>query len=115
MRAKVARPRAFWLSAESGEPQERLGHPDFFLASANELVARRKRKVRFFGPSIDTILAAAMAIVEVVVHARETYVFAGHALKDIPADPHLDLGLRLDGAGLGGRLQPSTMQETMKF
>jgi hypothetical protein len=57
---------------------------------------------------------------EVIIQARKTYVSLVSPRRTFArvqptTKTRVDLGLRLEGQGPGGRLQPSTIQETMKL
>lgn len=98
---------------------ERFGYPDFFHASADELVDAQYRDRPQLRPIYDAIVAAAIAMGEVVIQARKTYVSLltpkrTFARIQPTTRTRVDLGLRLEGAKIGGRLKPSTIQESMK-
>lgn len=105
--------------AQSLLVMERFGYPDFLFATAAELVDGQYKDRPHLRPIHDAIVAAATAIGDVVVQARKTYVSLVTPQRTFAriqptTKTRLDLGLRLEGAKLGGRLQPSTIHETMK-
>ncbi|OGO39012.1 MAG: hypothetical protein A2W35_15215 [Chloroflexi bacterium RBG_16_57_11] len=98
---------------------ERFGYPEFFLASADELIDGQYADRPQLRPIFDLIIDAAAGLGEVVIQARKTYVslvtprrtFARiQATKDC-----LQLGLRLEGQAPGGRLEPSKIHESMRL
>lgn len=116
-----------WLSeqgvtgyAQSLLVMERFGYPDFFLASADELIDGQYADRPNLRPICDAILAAAAGLGEVVIQARKGYVSLMTPRRTFAriqptTRQRVDLGLRLDGQAPGGRLQPSKIQETMKL
>ncbi len=99
---------------------ERFGYPDFFLASADELVEGQYADRPHLRPIFDAIIDAAAGLGEVVIQARKTYVSLVTPRRTFarvqPATKNrVDLGLRLDGEKPGGRLQPSKIHETMRL
>ncbi len=98
---------------------ERFGYPDFFKAGAVELVDAQYKDRPQLRPIYEAIIAAALAIGEVVIQARKTYVSLltprrTFARIQPTTKTRLDMGLRLEGVKPGGRLKPSTIQESMK-
>jgi len=70
-----------WLTSEgvTGYPQmvlvmERFGYPDFFLASADELIDGQYADRQQLRPILDELLVRAIEVGEVDVQARKTYV-----------------------------------------
>jgi hypothetical protein len=99
---------------------ERFGYPDFFLASADELVEGQCADRPHLRPIFDAIIDAAAGLGEVTVQARKTYVSLvsprrAFARVQPTTKNRVDLGLRLDGEKPGGRLQPSKIHETMRL
>ena len=99
---------------------ERFGYPDFLLASASELIDGQYEDRPGLRPIFDAIVDAALEFGEVVTQARKTYVSLVTPRRTFAriqptTKTRLDLGLRLEGQQPGGRLQPSTIQETMKL
>lgn len=98
---------------------ERFGYPDFFLASADELIGGQYADRPQLRAILDAILDAAAGLGEVVVQTRKTYIslvtprrtFA--RIQPTTRD-RVDLGLRLDGQEPAGRLQPSKIHDTMR-
>jgi hypothetical protein len=98
---------------------ERFGYPDFFLASANDLIDGQYADRPQLRPIFDAIIDAAAGLDQVVIQARKTYVslvtprrtFARvQATKD-----RVLLALRLEGQEPGGRLEPSKIHESMRY
>jgi Domain of unknown function (DUF5655) len=99
---------------------ERFGDPDFFLASANELIDAQYEDRSQLRPIFDALIDAAAGLGEVVIQARKTYfslVTPRRTFARIQptTKKRLDLGLRLDGQLPTGRLQPSKINETMRL
>lgn len=106
--------------AESLLVMERFGYPDFITASADELVDNQYADRPNLRPIYDAIIAAVLEFGEVVIQARKTYVSLltprrTFARVQPTTRTRVDLGLRLDGQKPSGRLQPSTLHETMKL
>ena len=104
--------------AQSLLVMERFGYPDFFLASADELIEGQYADRPQLRPIFDAIIAAAAGLGEVVVQTRKTYVSLvtprrTFARVQPTTKQRVDLGLRLEGQQPGGRLQPSKIHETM--
>jgi hypothetical protein len=98
---------------------ERFGYPDFFTASAAELIDAQYADRPQLRPIFDAIVAAAAEFGDVVVQARKTYVslVSPHrtfARIQATTKVRVDLALRLEGEQPGGRLHRSTIHETMK-
>ncbi len=116
-----------WLSqqgvtgyAQSLLVMERFGYPDFFVATADQLIDGQYADRTQLRPIFDAILNAALGFGEVIVQARKTYVSLVSPRRTFArlqptTKTRLDVGLRLEGQGPGGRLQPSTIHETMKL
>jgi hypothetical protein len=109
-----------WLADQgvTGYPQmllvmERFGYPDFFLASADELVDGQYSDRPALRPILDAVLARAASVGEVTVQARKTYVSLltprrTFAAVQATTRRRVDLGLRLADQAPGGRLEPAT-------
>ena len=88
---------------------ERFGYPDFFTASADELIDAQYADRPALRPVYDRLVVAAQSAGEVSVQARKTYVSLltprrTFAVVKATTRTRVDLGLRLDGATPGGRL-----------
>jgi Domain of unknown function (DUF5655) len=99
---------------------ERFGDPDFFLASANELIDAQYEDRSQLRPIFDALIDAAAGLGEVVIQARKTYVSLVTPRRTFAriqptTKKRLDLGLRLDGQLPTGRLQPSKINEPMRL
>jgi hypothetical protein len=97
---------------------EQFGYPDFVLATADQLIEQQYRDRPHLRPIYDAIIRAATRCGEVVIQARKTYVSLvsrrrTFARVQATTRTRVDLGLRLDGRPLRGRLQPSKIHETM--
>ena len=114
-----------WLTAQgvTGYAQsllvmERFGYPDFFLASADQLVDAQYADRTQLRPIFDAIIAAVAGLGEVIVQTRKTYVSLVSPRRTFAriqptTKQRVDLGLRHAGQQPGGRLQPSKIHETM--
>ncbi len=103
--------------AQSLLVMERFGYPDFFLASADELIEGQYADHPQLRPSFDAIFDAA-GLGEVVVQTRKTYVSLVTPRRTFAriqptTKQRVDLGLRLEGQEPGGRLLPCKIHETM--
>jgi hypothetical protein len=99
---------------------ERFGYPDFFLATADELIEAQYADRPHLRPIYDAILNLALGLGEIVIQARKTYVSLltprrTFARIQPTTKTRLDLGLRLEGQKPGGRLEPSKIQESMRL
>jgi hypothetical protein len=99
---------------------ERFGYPDFFLASADELVDRQYADRPHLRPIYEAIIEAVTGLGEVTIQTRQTYVSLvtprrTFARVQPTTKNRVDLGLRLEGQEPGGRLQPSKIHETMRL
>ena len=97
---------------------ERFGYPDFFLATAAQLIDGQYTDRPQLRPAFDAILAAAMGLGQVTIQERKTYVSLlsprrTFARLQPTTRTRLDLGLRLERQPLAGRLQPSRIHPTM--
>jgi hypothetical protein len=99
---------------------ERFGYPDFFRATADELIngqyADRMKLKRIY----TAVIKAATRIGNVTLQARKTYVSLLTARRTFArvqpsTKTRVDLGLRLDGQAPGGRLRPSRIDDTMRL
>ena len=114
-----------WLAREgvTGYAQnllvmERFGYPDFFTASASELIDGQFKDRPQLRPIFDAILKAVEGLGEVTVQARKTYVSIVSSRRTFArvqptTKDRVDLALRLEGQKAGGRLKPSKIHETM--
>ena len=98
---------------------ERFGYPDFFLASADELIDGQYADRPQLRPVFEAILAAAAGLGEVIIQARKTYVSLVTPRRTFarlqPAKDRILLGLRLEGQEPSGRLEPSKIHESMRL
>ena len=106
--------------AESLLVMERFGYPDFVSASADELIEGQYADRPHLRPIYDAIIAAVMGMGEVTIQTRKTYVSLltprrTFARVQPTTKNRVDVGLRFEGQKPGGRLQPSTIHETMKL
>jgi hypothetical protein len=97
---------------------ERFGYPEFFQASADELVDGQYADRPQLRPIYDAVVAAASGLGEVVVQTRKTYVSLvtprrTFARVQATTRNRVDLALRLEGQSPGDRLQPSKVHESM--
>lgn len=115
-----------WLSqqgvtgyAQSLLVMERFGYPEFFLASADELIDGQYADRQDLRPIFDRIIEAAAGLGEVVIQARKTYVSLVTPRRTFariqPARERVQLALRLEGEAPGGRLEPSKIHESMRL
>jgi Domain of unknown function (DUF5655) len=106
--------------AQSLLVMERFGYPDFYLASADELIDGQYADRLQLRPILDAIIEAAAGLGEVIIQARKTYVSLVTSRRTFArvqptTKNRIDLGLRLEGQKPGGRLQPSKLHETMRL
>jgi len=104
--------------AQSLLVMERFGYPDFFLASAKELIDAQYADRPQLRPILDAIIDAASALGEVIVQARKGYVSLvaprrTFARVQATTKNRVDLGLRLEKQKPVGRLHPSRIHESM--
>ena len=114
-----------WLAKEgvTGYAQnllvmERFGYPDFFTATATELIDGQYADRPGLRPIFDAILDAVEGLDDVTVQARKTYVSLVSPRRTFArvqptTKDRVDLALRLEGQKAGGRLKPSKIHETM--
>ena len=106
--------------AQSLLVMERFGYPDFFLASATDLIDRQYADRPQLRPIFDAIIDATTGLGEVIIQARKTYVSLVTPRRTFAriqptTKSRVDLGLRLEGHKPGGRLQPSKIHETTRL
>jgi hypothetical protein len=99
---------------------ERFGYPAFVTASAGQLIDAQYADRQQLRPIYDAIERAANGFGELIVQARKTYVSLvtprrTFARVQPTTRTRVDLGLRLEGQRPTGRLQPSTIHETMNL
>jgi hypothetical protein len=99
---------------------ERFGYPNFYLASADDLIDGQYADRPHLRPIFDAILAAVAELGEVTIQARQTYVSLvtprrTFARVQPTTRNRVDLGLRLEDQEPGGRLQSSKIHETMRM
>jgi hypothetical protein len=99
---------------------ERFGYPNFFTATAQELIDGQYADRPNLRPIFDAIVKAVERLGDVTIQARKTYVslVSPHRTfaRVVPTTRNrVDLGLRLEGAKPHGRLQPSKIHETMQL
>jgi len=104
--------------AQSLLVMESFGYPDFFLASADELIEGQYADRPHLRPIFDAIIDAAAGLGDVIVQARKTYVSLVTPRRTFAriqptSRSRVDLGLRLAGMEPGERLTPSKIHETM--
>jgi hypothetical protein len=98
-------------SAGAGEAaQQRFGHPDYLTAEARELIEGQYADRPQLRPILDAVLALLPALGPATVQARKTIVSLvcprrTFAVVRATTKDRVDLGLRLDDAEPGGRLQ----------
>jgi hypothetical protein len=90
---------------------ETFGYPDFFSASADQLIDGQYADRPQLRPILDALLAIAPALGDVTVQARKTYVSLvsprrQFAVVKPTTRKRVDLGLRLDHEPVG-RLEPA--------
>ena len=105
--------------AQSLLVMEQFGYPDFLVASADQLIDGQYADRAQLRPIFDAIINTALGLGEVTIQARKTYVSLVSPRRTFArvqptTKTRVDLGLRLAGQKPGGRLQPSTIHETMK-
>jgi uncharacterized protein DUF5990/uncharacterized protein DUF5655 len=91
---------------------ERFGYPDFLTAEAEELIAGQYAGRPQLRPVLDAVLAALPTVGPATVQARKTLVSLvtprrTFAVVQAATKSRVDLGLRLDHQGPGGRLLPA--------
>jgi len=106
--------------AQSLLVMERLGYPDFVLATADQLIDGQYADRPQLRPIYDAVVRAAGRCGDVVVQARKTYVSLVATRRTFArvqptTRSRVDLGLRLEGQRPGGRLRHSTIHETMRL
>jgi hypothetical protein len=96
---------------------ERFGYPDFVLASADELINAQYADRPELRPVFDALISAAIALGDVIIQARKTYVSLltprrTFARVQATTRNRVDLALRLEQLRPIGRLQPSKIHDT---
>jgi hypothetical protein len=96
--------------------RERFGYPEWFTASAQELIDGQYADRTALRPIFEAIIEAANGVGEVVVQPRKTYVSLltpkrTFARIQATTRTRVDLALRFDSGLVGGRLQPSRIHE----
>jgi hypothetical protein len=91
---------------------ERFGYPDFFTATADELMDAQYADRLHLRPILDQLLVLAESLGPVTVQARKGYVsLVGprrtFAVIRPTTKTRMDLGVRLEGAFPTGRLRPA--------
>lgn len=116
-----------WLTKQgvSGYAQtllvwEHFGYPAFLTASADQLIEGQYADRPQLRPIFDAIIQSALALGDVTIQARKTYVSLLTSRRTFAriqptTKTRIDLGLRIDGQAPEGRLQPSKIQDTMKL
>jgi hypothetical protein len=104
--------------AQSLLVMERFGYPDFFLASADELIQGQYADRPQLRPILDAIIEAASGLGDVIIQTRKTFVSLVSPRRTFArvqptTKKRVNLGLRLEGRKPGGRLQPSKIHENM--
>ena len=99
---------------------ETFGYPDFATASADKLIDAQYVDRPQLRSIYEAIIRATSDVGEVVIQARKGFVSLigprrTFARVQATTKNRVDLGLRIDGAKPGGRLQPSRIHETMKL
>lgn len=99
---------------------EQFGYPDFIAASAEQLIDAQYDDRPHLRPIFDAVIAAAMQLGKVTIQARKTYFSLLSPRRTFArlkpsAKTRLDLALRLDDEEPGGRLETSTIHESMKL
>ena len=99
---------------------ERFGYPDFITASADELIDAQYADRPRLRPIYNAIINAMLGIGAITIQARKTYVSLltprrTFARVQPTTKNRVDVGLRIEGRKPFGRLQPSTIHETMKL
>ena len=106
-----------WLAEQgvTGYPQgllimERFGYPDFFLASADQLIDNQYADRLELRPILDAILTRVATFGEVTIQTRKTYLSLVTPRRTFAAvqpstKRRVDLGLRLENEPLGGRIE----------
>jgi hypothetical protein len=99
---------------------EQFGYPNHLLATADKLIEGQYVDRPHLRPIYDAIIEAATGLGEVVVQTRKTYVSLVSPRRTFArvqptTKNRVDLALRLEEVGPGGRLQPSKIHETTKL
>jgi hypothetical protein len=88
---------------------ERFGYPDFLSASADELIDGQYADRESLRPIMERVLGAVAGLAGAQVQARKTYITLAterrkFAVLKATTKSRVDLGLRIAGIDLGGRL-----------
>jgi len=114
-----------WLTARdvTGYAQsllvmEQFGYPDYYLASADELINGQYKDRPHLRPIVDALIDAAAGVGEVTVQARKGYVSLvtprrTFARVQATTKNRVNLSLRLKDQKPRGRLRPSKLHESM--
>jgi hypothetical protein len=99
---------------------EQFGYPDFYLASADELINAQYADRPHLRRILDAVVAAAAGFGETIVQARKGYVSLvtprrTFARVQATTKERVDVFLRLEGQKPAGRLQSSKVHEKMDF
>jgi hypothetical protein len=97
---------------------ETFGYPDFMTATADALVDAQFADRPALRPAYDAVVAAALALGDVTIQTRKTYVsLVGPRRTFARVQPttktRLDVGLRLEGVQPAGRLRPNRIHDSM--
>lgn len=98
---------------------ERFGYPDWASASAYELLENQYADRAQLRPIYDAIIEAVSDMGVFTIQMRKTYVSLLTGRRTFArirpsTKTRVDLGLRLEGQEVIGRLRPCKLQETMK-
>ena len=98
---------------------ERFGYPDYLVASAAELIDRQYAGRPELRAIYDKVLASTRDFGAVAVQARKTFVSLVTPRRTfarvVPRARRVELALRLDGQRPTGRLESSTIHDTMRL
>lgn len=109
-----------WLTEQgvTGYPQgllvmEQFGYPDFLVASSDELIDGQYRDRPALRPIADAILVRVAGLGEVTIQTRKTYISLvtprrTFAVIQPTTRTRVDLGLRLAGQALDGRIESAS-------
>ena len=97
---------------------ETFGYPDFMTASADALVDAQYADRPALRPIYDAVLQAALALGDVTIQTRKTYVSLltprrTFARVQATTRSRVDVGLRLDGVPPTGRLVACKVHDSM--
>jgi hypothetical protein len=99
---------------------ERFDYPDFLRVTADELIDGQYAGCPHLREVYDALVKAAVDVGDVIVQPRKTYVSLVSPRRTFAriqraSKGSVNLGLRLDGKRATGRLQPSSIHETMRL